>query len=896
MITRRYHRLVAFFLLTLLSFMVVVNRPALSADARQLLQAGVNYYEQEQFATAVEVWNQALAGFTAQDDELGQALVQSNLSVAYQHLGRWEEAEEAIATSLNLLQSEQSNTSTQPFLAVFAKALNTQGRLHWSGGRFDDALDTWRQATLAYQQANDIRGVVLSSINQAEALQALGLSVQAEATLGNVYEVLQQQPLEPSLVATGLWYLGNAQRRLGYLNQSHELLQESLAIATSLDLPSLTSSILLDLGNTNRALSDRAIAIGKADEAQPHQTDAIAHYQQAASRATLPIHQIQAKLNQLSLLAETGQTSDAAELWLQIQPDLTRLPTGRSTVFATLNAVRSLICLRQQLNSAQADCLQQTTQPELEQPPPSLPDWSELAQLLATAIQQARTLQDSRSEAFALGQLGELYELTRQWSEAQAVTQQALLKTETIQAPDIRYRWEWQMGRLLEKQGDRPGAIAAYTAAFETLKSVRSDLLTINSDVQFSFRSNVEPVYRRLVSLLLQSEVGREPSQDELKQAIEVIDALQLAEIENFLRCTVVQATTPFGTEPLVDSIGRVDPTAAIIYPIILEDRLELVYRLPGQPLQHYTTAIAQHQVEQTLTDLRTSIVARNRPEMLLEKATQVYDWIIRPLEADLAATNTVKTLVFVLDGALRNIPMSVLHDGERYLIEKPYAVAIAPSLQLVDLQPPSGNSLEVLTAGVSEARQIEGQSFSPLANVTNELQQIEAVASTELLLNQEFTRTNLQQQIDSGDFSIVHVATHGQFSSDPDATFIVAYSELLKSQDLNDLLRTDLQDRSSFIELLVLSACETAQGDERATLGLAGIAVRAGARSTVSTLWQVSDSSTAILMGEFYNRLTPSTLTKAEALHQAQLALFNEYGYRSPYIWAPYVLVGNWL
>jgi CHAT domain-containing protein len=878
-----------------MSFMVVVNRPALSADARQLLQAGVDSYEQEQFATAVEVWNQALAGFTAQDDELGQALVQSNLSVAYQHLGRWNEAEEAIATSLTLLQSEQSNTPTQPFLAVFAKALNTQGRLYWSRGQFDDALNIWRQATLSYRQANDIRGVVLSSINQAEALQALGLSVQAEATLGDVYKVLQQQSLEPSLVATGLWYLGNAQRRLGYLDQSHELLQESLAIATLLDLPSLTSSILLDLGNTNRALSDRDRAIGKADEAQLHQTDAIANYQQAASRATLPIHQIQAKLNQLSLLAETGQTSDAAELWLQIQPDLTRLPIGRSTVFATLNAVRSLICLRQQL-SAQADCLQQTTQPELGQLPPSLPNWSELAQLLATAIQQARTLQDSRSEAFALGQLGELYELTRQWAEAQAVTQQALLKTEAIQAPDIRYRWEWQMGRLLEKQGDRPGAIAAYTAAFETLKSVRSDLLTINSDVQFSFRSNVEPVYRRLVSLLLQSEVGREPSQDELKQAIEVIDALQLAEIENFLRCTVVQTITPFGTESLVDSIGRVDPTAAIIYPIILEDRLELVYRLPGQPLQHYTTAIAQHQVEQTLTDLRTSIVARNRPEMLLEKATQVYNWIMRPLETDLAATNTVKTLVFVLDGALRNIPMSVLYDGEHYLVEKPYAIAIAPSLQLVDLQPPSGDALKVLTAGVSEARQIEGQSFSPLANVTNELQQIEAAASTELLLNQEFTRTNLQQQIDSGDFSTVHIATHGQFSSDPDATFIAAYSELLKSRDLNDLLRTDLQDRSNFIDLLVLSACETAQGDDRATLGLAGIAVRAGARSTVSTLWQVSDRSTAILMGEFYNRLTSSTLAKAEALHQAQLALFNEYGYRSPYIWAPYVLVGNWL
>lgn len=895
MIKLRYRRMVGFILLTLMSFVVVLNPPALSVDARQLLQQGADRYEAEQFVAAAEVWDQAFVGFEAQGDVLGQALVQSNLSAVYQHLGRWEAAEEAIATSLNLLQNSGTVERSPTFLNILAKALNTQGRLHWSRGRIDAALSVWRQATLAYGQADDTRGVVLSSINQAEALQALGLSVQAEATLRQVYEVLQQQPSEPSLKATGLWYLGNAQRRLGSLNQSRDLLQESLAIATQLNLPSLTSSILLDLGNTKRALSNRAIAIGKTEEAQAHQAAAIADYQQAARTATLPIDRIQANLNHLSLLAETGQVSDAARLWLLIQPDLTNLSIGRSTVFAYLNAARSLVCLRQQLSLIQSPCLQKNIQPELGQMSHTLPDWINVAQLLSNVIQHARTLQDSRAEAFALGQLGELYELTSQWEDAQALTQQALLQTEVIQAPDIRYRWEWQMGRLLEKQGDRSGAIAAYTAAFETLKSVRSDLLTINSDIQFSFRDNIEPVYRRLVDLLLQQEAGREPSQDELKQAIEVMDALQLAELENFLRCNVVQSATTFRAGNLTDVVAQVDPTAALIYPIILEDRLELVYKLPGQPLRHYTTAIGQRRVEQTLTDLRISMIARNRPEVVLEKATQVYSWVIRPLEADLAATNTVKTLVFVLDGALRNIPMAVLYDGEHYLLEKPYALAIAPSLQLIDLQSPSENQLNVLTAGISDARQVEGQTFSELSNVANELQQIEAVASTESLFNQAFTRTNLQQQMESGDFSAVHIATHGQFSSDPEETFILAYDELLRSQDLDGLLRTNLQARSDSIELLVLSACETAQGDERATLGLAGIALRAGARSTVSTLWRVSDRSTAILMGEFYNRLTISEITKAEALHQAQLALFNEYGYKSPYIWAPYVLVGNW-
>jgi tetratricopeptide (TPR) repeat protein len=83
--------------------------------------------------------------------------------------------------------------------------------------------------------------------------------------------------------------------------------------------------------------------------------------------------------------------------------------------------------------------------------------------------------------------LGGLYELTEQWSDAQDLTQQALLLADEIQSPDIRYRWEWQLGRLSEKRGDRKRAIAAYEEAVKTLKSVKSDLLTINSDVQFSF-------------------------------------------------------------------------------------------------------------------------------------------------------------------------------------------------------------------------------------------------------------------------------------------------------------------------------------------------------------------------------------------------------------------------
>jgi CHAT domain-containing protein len=869
-----------------------------TSNAQLLLQQGIELYDAERFFEAIGIWQQAASAFANQGDSLNQALVLRYLSLAYQHLGQWKEAEEAIrnaiaslnAQSLKLLDNQKNTADTQAYLDVFAKALNTQGRLQSAKGQWSEGIETWKRAAATYEKAGNKTGVIGSLINHAQALQALGLSSQAEAELLQVEQILQHQS-DPELKVTGLQNLGQALRRVGNLSKSQEVLQKSLEVAKEFQLSKALGSALLELGNTERALGNRAIAIGKEEDEKKHTQAAIAFYQQAADS---PLFQLQAELNLLSLLVETGKWSEAAKLGSTIQPAIASLPPSQTNIYAQLNFARSLTKLgasdwgvgrREDTSSAFGG----QTEPGSTSPQSLAPSPSSIAQILATAIQQARSLKDRRAESYALGQLGGLYELTEQWSDAQDLTQQALLLADEIQSPDIRYRWEWQLGRLSEKRGDRKRAIAAYEEAVKTLKSVKSDLLTINSDVQFSFRDNVEPIHRKLVDLLLTREGNYEPSQENLKQAIEVIDSLQLAELENFLSCNLSQ------TVQLDQDIDKVDQKAAFIYPIILEDRLEVISKFPGQSLKHHVTFVKQAEVEKTAIELRTNILRRNRPEEVIAKATQLYEWLISPLEQDLK-NSEVKTLVFVLDGVLRNIPMSVLYDnkGQEYLMQKPYAIALVPGLQLFDLRPLQRERLKVLIAGVSEKQDVEGRKFDELPNVVEELQQVGSVVPSESLLNPKFTEANLQQQINSGAFSTVHIATHGKFSSDPEETFILAYNELLKSNDLNNLLRINNQSPSSIIELLVLSACETAQGDNRATLGLAGIAVRAGARSTLSTLWQVSDRSTAELMGQFYKELTEPEVTKAEALHQAQLVVFKQY--KAPYYWAPYVLVGNWL
>ncbi len=831
-----------------------------------LLQQGIELYDAEKFSEAIAVFSQAASVFANQGDSLKGALAWRYLSLTYQHLGQWQEAEDAIAQSLKLLNQEKNTTRTQAYLDVLAKILNTQGRLQSAKGEWSEALKTWQKAASIYKQASNNTGIIGSLINQASSLQALGLSSQAETQLQNVEQILQQQQ-DSELKSTGLQSLGKAHRRVGNLNKSQAVLQKSLAVAKDFKLSQAESSAMLELGNTERALANQAIAIGKKEDENKHNQAAIAFYQQAANSPAL---RLQAQLNLLSLLVEIGKWSEAAKLRSTIQQLISQLPPSQTSIYAQLNFARSLTKLE--------------TREEYST------NLSSIAQILATAVQQARSLKDRTAESYALGQLGELYELTNQWAQAQDLTQQALLLAEETQNPDVRYRWEWQLGRLWEKQGDIKKAIAAYEDAVETLKSIKSDLLTINADVQFSFRDNVEPIYRQLVNLLLKTEGSSQPSQKNLQRATEVIDSLRLAELENFLRCNLAR------TVQLNQDINKIDEKAAFVYPIILSDRLEIIFKLPGQSLKHHVTTVKQTEVEKTATQLRGNILKRNRPEAVIEQATKLYQWLISPLEPDLENSNQIKTLVFVLDGALRNIPMSVLYDGKRqeYLMQKQYAIALVPDLQLFDLRPLKREKLRVLAAAVSEKKQVEGRSFDELPNAIQELQQIESVVTAKPLLNPQFTKVNLQQQINSGTFSAVHIATHGKFSSQPEETFILTYNQLLRSNELNNLLRSNELSRSQKVELLVLSACETAQGDNRATLGLAGIAVRAGARSTLATLWQVSDRSTAEVMGQFYKELTNPEVTKAQALHQAQLALFKRY--KAPYYWAPYVLVGNWL
>ena len=463
-----------------------------------------------------------------------------------------------------------------------------------------------------------------------------------------------------------------------------------------------------------------------------------------------------------------------------------------------------------------------------------------------------------------------------------------MLKTE--KAPEIAYRWQWQIGRIDKERGNREKALVAYKAAFNNLQLLRSDLVTLNQEIQFSFREQVEPVYRQLAELLLQSEaVKSQPNQENLKEAREVIEALQIAELDNYFQDACADLKK--------EEIERIDTQAAIIYTIILPESLEVILTLPDGTLHHHTNLVSQTTVEKNVELLKQYLKEPDRLRDVQELSKQLYTWLIVPFADQLEEQSQIKTLVFVLDSLLQNIPMAALYDGKQYLIEK-YATALTPGLRLLGPERLSPQ-LDALFAGVSEKLKVGNQEFTALGNVEQEWQAVQSMIPSESLFNSKLTKSNLEQQLDSNPFSVVHIATHGQFSSDPEATFILLWNQVLNVDDLDNVLQTRNQAEPHRIKLLVLSACETATGDKRAALGLAGVAVRAGASSTLATLWQVNDQSTAEIMGQFYQELKENrAITKAEALRQAQLKLWknNSQDWQVPSFWAGYVLVGNWL
>ena len=320
------------------------------------------------------------------------------------------------------------------------------------------------------------------------------------------------------------------------------------------------------------------------------------------------------------------------------------------------------------------------------------------------------------------------------------------------------------------------------------------------------------------------------------------------------------RAKTP--PQPLIDGLAATDDVLSQLGNA--SDRLEIVLVSPdAPPVRRQVADVTRGDIQHLTRQLQRSISRPSRSNAFLAPAQELYRHLIAPILPNLEQQGT-SHISFIADAGLRSLPFAALHSGDRFLIED-FSLNLMPSVSLTNLEYTNLQEANVLAMGASTfTRQ------SPLPAVPLELNLISTeIRSGAVFLNEDFTVSNLQQARRQRAFPIVHLATHGEFRSGrPDNSYIELWGDRLPLTEIREL---NLDD--PLVELLVLSACRTALGDQDAELGFAGLAVASGAKTALGSLWYVSDQGTLALMTSFYEQLAQSP-TRAQALQQAQLSL----------------------
>jgi len=670
------------------------------------------------------------------------------------------------------------------------------------------------------------------------------------------------------------------------------------------------ASIALDLANL-------AALQGSQGEAQRYYDEAL------ALGAANPQIRFAVRLNQARLLGPDARLAAFAEL----AQELARLPDSPAKARWQINLGQQARTIG---NSGAARAYAQLND----------------ARRYAAAAGPSATTEVQRLHAEALDGLAQLYEDGKRHDEAMALTRAALAQTATLPpgaAGDLAVQLEWRQARLLRTLKQPAASLAAYQRAVRQVEAVRQDIPIDDESGVSSFRAMLEPLYLGLVESLLDAAATAQPAEraGQLREAVDTVELLRQSELQDYLgdRCEV---------DAVKGGTATVIPRGtAVLYPVVLADRLELLVET-ATGISRFRSEAGAQAVREAATTFAGQL--RNGTADYLATSRQLYDWVLRPLEPALAAQG-IDTLVVVPDGALRLVAMGAFNDGQKFAIEK-YAIATATGMTMTNTTAPGNRARGVLLAGMSDPGPVvdklsattvakligpqaaEGPDQRGLAStrsvrslgasrvtrsaaetvldsvvrtralrdalalpgVDQEMAAISSIVPARRMLNQPFTVDGFRRAAESGNYSIIHVASHGIFGGSADASYILAYDDLLTLDGLQSLLRSDPFRRNP-VELLSLSACETAEGDERSPLGISGAAMRARAKAVMGSLWPVADDAAVRLMQRFYVGLTQQDhISKAQALQRSQVALLQTPDFAHPFFWAPFILIGNWL
>lgn len=749
--------------------------------------------------------------------------------------------------------------STKSISAEQAKidALRQDNASAASRGDFESQIDLLTELAQHYQSSGDQTGYMDTRIEQAEVYLSAGHYFRAITEFQQVIE-LEVKNGSNTRIAAVLNKLGNAYFTAGRYDDAENTLGQARDHAGKTGNPHLLAMIQNNRGNLLASQHKR-------NDARQAYIDAI---EGAASAGD-------------NLLEAKASINLARLEWVNKELESTRkLLEGAATALEKVENNQAKASSQISIGMLYQDIgVTRYRTPE---------DLLNALEMFKEAKNIANNINNKRLLSYSNGYLGKLYEENNQNDDALSYTQKAIFQAEQLEAPELLYLWQWQKGRIYAAQGQLDQAIAAYRLATYNLEKIRSDLVASYKGTGSVYQDVVGPVYLELADLLLQRAAATgEPSmkQADLRDARQGLEQTKIAELQDYFLDPCVTSAQAKAT-----GLEEVSDDTAILYPVLLTNRTELLISLKSG-IEQITIPVSRNKLTTEIRSFRKSLEDVNSRQYLLHAQT-LYDWIIRPA-GDYLSANHIATLVIIPGGPFRTIPFAAFHDGKQFLIEK-YAVVYTPGLMLTDASPLTRTNLNILVGGLTES--VSG--YPALPAVTGEISSIRTTFGTDretILVDKEFVLTKLENELTSNPYNVVHIASHGVFERDVRNSFILTYDDKLTMDKLEDYMQFRRFSEDS-IELLTLSACQTAAGDDRAALGLAGIAIKAGARSALGTLWYISDLATSLLISEFYHELLDESISKAKALQTSQISILSDTRFKHPVFWAPYLLIGNWL
>ena len=726
-------------------------------------------------------------------------------------------------STIALVEAKEVEPGGELEKAAFHKNIGAQ---FWQRGQIKKAIAAWSKEVEVYQNRQLPEKEIEATLRIAQGYTAIGQVDWAIFKLEQI-STLAQNPTEKARINE---QLGNAYSRKGELDKAIAYYQKSLDSRESLST----------LNNLTRLWSKQALRSQLKANSSREGAETEKYLAEVESNSVKRLKYLEKAM----AVAEREESSSSIRTLIewskhfQLSKEqlergtkiLNSLPTSRKKVFLTINWAK--------IDSSQTDY------------------W------LSNALELAQNIGDERGKSYIWLEKGLRAKSRGNRSIATQNARKAIALARKTGTADSLYRAHWLAARIGLLKGQTGTARENYRQAIVAFRTYWTQSSAISVEKRLDFSMEIEPLFREALSVFLEEE---NPSEAMLRESLAIFEQLRLVQLQQFFgdNCFTIEEKDTDTVEVLADK------KAVLFTSIMLEESTHFILQLPDGSIQHKKQDIGKKELEALVTDFYSEL-SSGLSWQIRPFGQKLYEIMLRSFEGTMGKTSP-SAVIFVHDGVLRNIPMAALYDGRKYLAQK-WASVSSLGLNFVsqteqgnlgtDAEESQSSATDNSVAAFGLGVEVDG--WSPLEKVAQEISTVTSLIEGNEFLDEDFTADRFAEQLARREYKKIHLATHGYFGGVAENSFLLTYDRPLFADELEKSLIPE-------INLLVLSACETAVGSDRSALGLAGLALRNGVDSVVGTYWLVEDAAQLEMMADFYSQIRASVLKGDSSQHPSR-------------------------